>query len=151
MARIVQKFGGTSVADTDRIKAVAVKVKREVDAGHEVAVLLSAMSGVTNQLVGFVDEVSTLYDAREYDTVVSTGEQVTVGLLALVLQGMGIQSRSWLGWQVPIHTDNIHGKARIERIETDELDRRMKLGEVPVIAGFQGLAPEGRITTLGRG
>ena len=151
MARIVQKFGGTSVADTDRIKAVAVKVKREVDAGHEVAVLLSAMSGVTNQLVGFVDEVSTLYDAREYDTVVSTGEQVTVGLLALMLQGMGIQSRSWLGWQVPIHTDNIHGKARIERIETDELDRRMKLGEVPVIAGFQGLAPEGRITTLGRG
>jgi len=151
MARIVQKFGGTSVADTDRIKAVAEKVKREVDAGHEVAVLLSAMAGVTNELVGFVDEVSTLYDAREYDTVVSTGEQVTVGLLALALQGMGIQARSWLGWQIPIHTDNVHGKARIERIETAELDRRMKQGEVPVVAGFQGLSPDNRVTTLGRG
>ncbi|MDD9878532.1 MAG: aspartate kinase [Magnetovibrio sp.] len=151
MARIVQKFGGTSVADTDRIKSVAEKVRREVEAGHEVAVLLSAMAGVTNQLVAYVDEVSTLYDAREYDTVVSTGEQVTVGLLALVLQGMGIQSRSWLGWQVPIRTDNVHGKARIEAIETEELRRRMATGEVPVIAGFQGLAPDNRITTLGRG
>jgi len=151
MARIVQKFGGTSVANTDRIKAVAEKVKREVDAGNEVAVLLSAMSGVTNQMVAYVEEVSTLYDAREYDTVVATGEQVTVGLLALALQSLGISARSWLGWQIPIHTDNVHGKARIERIETAELDRRMKAGEVPVVAGFQGLAPDNRITTLGRG
>ena len=151
MARIVQKFGGTSVADTDRIRAVAEKVKREIDVGNEVAVLLSAMSGVTNQLVAYVDDVSTLYDAREYDTVVSTGEQVTVGLLALVLQGMGIPARSWLGWQVPIRTDNVHSKARIKDIESAELDKRMKAGEVPVVAGFQGLSAENRVTTLGRG
>ncbi len=151
MARIVQKFGGTSVADTDRIHAVAEKVYREINAGNEVAVLLSAMAGVTNQLVAYVDEVSTLYDAREYDTVVSTGEQVTVGLLALVLQGMGIPARSWLGWQVPIRTDNVYGKARIEDIEAAELDKRMKAGEVPVVAGFQGLSAENRVTTLGRG
>ncbi|MEK9722807.1 MAG: aspartate kinase [Rhodospirillaceae bacterium] len=151
MARIVLKFGGTSVADTDRIRNVARKVQREVDAGHEVAVLVSAMAGVTNQLVAYVDDVSPLYDAREYDTVVSTGEQVTVGLLALVLQGMGVPARSWLGWQVPIRTDNVHGKARIESIETTELERRMKTGEVPVVAGFQGLAADNRITTLGRG
>ena len=151
MARIVQKFGGTSVADTDRIRAVAEKVKREINAGNEVAVLLSAMAGVTNQLVAYVDDVSTLYDAREYDTVVSTGEQVTVGLLALVLQGMGIPARSWLGWQLPIRTDNVHSKARIEDIESAELDKRMKAGEVPVVAGFQGLSAENRVTTLGRG
>jgi len=151
MARIVQKFGGTSVADTDRIRAVAEKVKREINAGNEVAVLLSAMAGVTNQLVAYVDDVSTLYDAQEYDTVVSTGEQVTVGLLALVLQGMGIPARSWLGWQVPIRTDNVHSKARIEDIESAELDKRMKAGEVPVVAGFQGLSAENRVTTLGRG
>ena len=151
MARIVQKFGGTSVADTDRIRAVAEKVKREINAGNEVAVLLSAMAGVTNQLVAYVDDVSTLYDAREYDTVVATGEQVTVGLLALVLQGMGIPARSWLGWQVPIRTDNVHSKARIKDIESAELDKRMKAGEVPVVAGFQGLSAENRVTTLGRG
>ena len=151
MARIVQKFGGTSVADTDRIRAVAEKVKREINAGNEVAVLLSAMAGVTNQLVAYVDDVSTLYDAREYDTVVSTGEQVTVGLLALVLQGMGIPARSWLGWQVPIRTDNVHSKARIKDIESAELDKQMKAGEVPVVAGFQGLSAENRVTTLGRG
>ena len=151
MARIVQKFGGTSVADMDRIRAVAKKVKREVDAGNEVTVLLSAMAGVTNQLVAYVDEVSTLYDAREYDTVVSTGEQVTVGLMALLLQGMGIPARSWLGWQVPIRTDSVHGKARIEAIEVAELDKRMRAGEVPVVAGFQGVSAENRVTTLGRG
>jgi len=151
MARIVQKFGGTSVADTDRIRAVAEKVKREINAGNEVAVLLSAMAGVTNQLVAYVDDVSTLYDAREYDTVVSTGEQVTVGLLALVLKGMGIPARSWLGWQVPIRTDNVHSKARIKDIESAELDKQMKAGEVPVVAGFQGLSAENRVTTLGRG
>ena len=151
MARMVQKFGGTSVANTDRIRAVAEKVQREVNAGNEVAVLLSAMAGVTNQLVDYVDDVSTLYDAREYDTVVSTGEQVTVGLMALVLQGMGIPARSWLGWQLPIRTDSVHGKARIEDIEVAELDKRMKAGEVPVVAGFQGLSAENRVTTLGRG
>ncbi len=151
MARIVQKFGGTSVADVDRIKAVAGTVKRELDRGNEVAVVLSAMAGVTNQLVDFVDEISALYDAREYDTVVTTGEQVTAGLLALALQDMGLQARSWLGWQVPIRTDGVHGRARIEVVECDELDRRMKLGEVPVVAGFQGLGPDNRVTTLGRG
>ena len=151
MPRIVQKFGGTSVGDIDRIRVVAQKVKREVDAGHEVAVLLSAMAGVTNQLVAYVDDVSRLYDAQEYDTVVSTGEQVTVGLLALALQDLGITARSWLGWQIPIRTNSVHGKARIEDIEVSELDSRMEHGEVPVIAGFQGLSPENRITTLGRG
>ena len=151
MARIVQKFGGTSVADPERIKAVALRVKREVDAGNEVAVVLSAMSGVTNQLVSYVEETASLHDAREYDVIVATGEQVTVGLLSIALQDLGIAARSWLGWQIPIHTDGVHGKARIERIETDELDRRMKSGEVPVVAGFQGVGPDNRITTLGRG
>ena len=151
MLRIVQKFGGTSVANTDRIRVVAEKVKREVEAGNQVAVLLSAMAGVTNQLVAYVDNISKQYDAREYDTVVSTGEQVTVGLLALALQDIGVSARSWLGWQIPIRTDSIHGKARIEHIDVIELDRCMKLGEVPIIAGFQGLSAENRVTTLGRG
>ena len=151
MARIVQKFGGTSVADVDRIKAVARRVKAEVDAGNQVAVVVSAMSGVTNQLVAHVDGVSSLYDAREYDVVVSSGEQVTSGLLALALQALGVSARSWLGWQIPVHTDGVHGKARIEGIDTDELSRRMDGGEVVVMAGFQGLGPDNRITTLGRG
>jgi aspartate kinase len=151
MARIVQKFGGTSVADPERIKAVAERVKREVDAGNEVAVVLSAMSGVTNQLDAFVREISPVYDAQEYDVIVATGEQVTVGLLAMALQGLGVSARSWLGWQIPIYTDGIHGKARIQRIGTDELGRRMSSGEVPVVAGFQGIGPDSRITTLGRG
>ena len=151
MARIVQKFGGTSVADIERIKAAATRVKTEVDAGQEVAVTVSAMAGVTDELVGYVDNVSSLYDAREYDVVVSAGEQVTSGLLALVLQQMGIDARSWLGWQVPIYTDSAHGKARIARIEATLLDERMKKGQVPVVAGFQGLGPDNRVTTLGRG
>jgi len=151
MARIVQKFGGTSVGDPDRIRVVAEKVKGEVDRGNEVAVVVSAMAGETNRLVGLVDEMSGLYDAREYDAVVATGEQVTIGLLSLALQKLGVPARSWLGWQIPIHTDDVHGKARIERIDTDELDRRMNSGEVPVVAGFQGIGPGGRITTLGRG
>ena len=151
MTCIVQKFGGTSVADIDRIKAVAEKVKHELDAGNEVAVVPSAMAGTTNQLVDYVDQVSPLYDAREYDAVVSTGEQITAGLLALALQNLGVQARSWSGWQVPVITDGAHGGARIERIETEELDRRMKMGEVPVVTGFQGLGPENRVTTLGRG
>ncbi|MDA0997072.1 MAG: aspartate kinase [Proteobacteria bacterium] len=151
MARIVQKFGGTSVADTDRIKAVAQRVKAEVDAGHQVAVVLSAMSGVTNQLVDYVTKMSPLYDAREYDTVVASGEQITVGLLAIGLQDIGIQARSWLGWQVPIRTDGMHGKARIKAVETEEMERRLAASEVLVVAGFQGLGPRNRITTLGRG
>ena len=151
MARIVQKFGGTSVADIERIKAVAERVKAEVDAGNEVAVTVSAMANVTNQLVGYVDEVSSLYDAREYDVVVSTGEQVTSGLLALVLQQMGIDARSWMGWQVAIHTDSAHGKARIMGIEAGQLNEHMKKGQVPIVAGFQGIGPDNRVTTLGRG
>jgi len=151
MARIVQKFGGTSVGDIERIKNVARKVKQEVDRGNEVAVVVSAMSGETNKLVDYVSRMGVLYDAREYDAVVATGEQVTSGLLALALQELGVSARSWQGWQIPIHTDGVHGKARIERIETDEIDRRMKTGEVSVVAGFQGLSPDNRITTLGRG
>jgi len=151
MARIVQKFGGTSVADIDRIKIVAGMVKRELDAGNEVAVVPSAMAGVTNQLVDYVERAGDKFDASEYDAVVSTGEQVTAGLLALALQDLGITARSWFGWQVPIATNDVHGSARIESIETEELDRCMKAGEVPVVAGFQGLGSNGRVTTLGRG
>jgi aspartate kinase len=151
MARIVQKFGGTSVADVERIKNAARCVKREVDAGNELAVVVSAMAGVTNQLVDFARRTSLLHDAREYDVVVSSGEQVTAGLLALALQDLGIDARSWLGWQVPIRTDGVHGKARIEKIEVAELQRRLAAGQVAVVAGFQGLGPRGRVTTLGRG
>jgi aspartate kinase len=151
MARIVQKFGGTSVADIERIRNVALRVKREVDAGHEIAVVVSAMAGATNQLVKWVNETSPLHDAREYDTVVASGEQVTCGLLALALQELGVSARSWAGWQIPIRTDGVHGKARIETIETAELERRFEQGQVAVIAGFQGLGPDNRITTLGRG
>ena len=151
MARIVQKFGGTSVADMDRIKNVALRVKREVDAGNEVAVVVSAMSGVTNQLVAWVNEAHKLHDTREYDVVVASGEQVTCGLMALALQNLGVNARSWLGWQIPIHTDGVHGKARIQDIETDDMIRRMKEGQVAVVAGFQGVGPDNRISTLGRG
>lgn len=151
MARLVMKFGGTSVADVERIRNVAQHVKREVDAGHEVAVVVSAMSGTTNQLVAWAREQAPLHDAREYDTIVATGEQVTVGLLAIELQRIGIPARSWLGWQIPIRTDNAHGAARIQEIDGSELIRRFGEGQVAVIAGFQGLAPDNRITTLGRG
>jgi len=151
MARIVMKFGGTSVANMERIRNVAGRVKHAVDAGHEVAVVLSAMSGETDRLVGFCREASALHDAREYDAVVATGEQVTVGLLAIVLQSMGVPARSWLGWQIPIRTSNAHGSARIETIETTEILSRMATGQVAVVAGFQGLSAENRITTLGRG
>jgi aspartate kinase len=151
MARIVQKFGGTSVADIERIKAVAQRVKREVDAGNEVAVVVSAMSGVTNQLVAWTNAVGALPDAKEYDVVVASGEQVTAGLTALALQELGLKARSFLGWQVPIKTDAAHGKARIEAIPTDALLDGMKKGFVAVIAGFQGVGPESRVTTLGRG
>ena len=151
MSRIVMKFGGTSVADLDRIRAVAARVKRERDAGHEVAVVVSAMSGTTNQLVAWCQALSPLHDAREYDTVVATGEQVTTGLLAIALQEIGVEARSWQGWQIPIRTDNAHGKARIAAIEGAELIRRMQAGQVAVVSGFQGISPTGRITTLGRG
>lgn len=151
MARIVVKFGGTSVANVERIRQAARHVKREVDAGNEVAVVVSAMSGKTNELVGWVNEASPLHDAREYDAVVASGEQVTAGLMAIVLEQMGIESRSFAGWQVPIKTDDAHGAARITDIDPTELDKRMKAGWVPVITGFQGIAPNGRITTLGRG
>jgi aspartate kinase len=151
MARIVLKFGGTSVGDTDRIKNVARKVKREVDAGHEVAVVVSAMSGVTNLLVEHVGKIAPLYDAREYDVVVSTGEQVTTGLLALALQQLDVRARSFQSWQLPIRTDEAYGKARIESIGTEAIVAAMKAGEVCVVAGFQGISAENRTTTLGRG
>jgi len=145
------KFGGTSVADLDRIRNVAQRVKNEVDAGNEVAVVVSAMSQVTNQLVGYCEDASPMYDAREYDVVVSSGEQVTSGLLAIVLQSMGVPARSWQGWQIPIRTDSVHAKARIEHIGTEEIDKRMKSGEVVVVPGFQGVGDDNRVTTLGRG
>ena len=152
MARIVMKFGGTSVADLDRIRNVAARVKREVEAGHQVAVVVSAMAGATNQLVKWCQELSPLHDAREYDTVVATGEQVTIGLTAIALQAVGVEARSWQGWQVPIRTDDAHGKARVESIEGAELIARMEQGQVPVVAGFQGIEPvRNRVTTLGRG
>jgi len=151
MALLVMKFGGTSVADLDCIRNVARHVKRETEAGNQCAVVLSAMAGFTNQLVEWTREASPLHDAREYDTVVSAGEQITAGLLAIVLQSMGIQARSWLGWQIPIHTDNAHGSARISDIEAGELKLRLGRGEVAVMAGFQGVGPDNRITTLGRG
>ena len=151
MARIVQKFGGTSVADIERIKAVAQRVKAEWEQGHELAVVVSAMSGVTNQLVEYTRQASPLHDAREYDVVVSAGEQITSGLLAIALQEIGVPARSWLGWQLPVHPDDRHGKARIKAIDTDEVIRRFADRQVAVVPGFQGLAGDGRITTLGRG
>jgi len=151
MARIVQKFGGTSVADVTRIRAAAAIVKREVDAGNQVCVVLSAMAGVTDQLAGYAAEAGGAHYSPEYDTVLATGEQVTAGLLALALEEMGLPARSWLGWQIPIRTDGVHGRARIEKIETEALVRCLDDGVVPVIPGFQGLGPDNRITTLGRG
>jgi aspartate kinase len=147
------KFGGTSVADIDRIRNVAHHVKREVDAGHEVAVVVSAMSGKTNELVAWCRTASPLHDAREYDAVVASGEQVTSGLLAITLEGIGVNARSWQGWQIPILTDNVHGSARIADIDGGELIKRFKeRKEVAVVSGFQGVHKEtGRITTLGRG
>ncbi len=151
MARLVLKFGGTSVGDVDRIKNVARRVKAVVEQGNEVAVVVSAMSGATNQLVKWTTEVARLHDTREYDTVVATGEQVTIGLLAIALQEIGVPARSWMGWQVPIRTDGAHGSARIESVDTSEIEKGMKQGQVAVVAGFQGIGPDGRVTTLGRG
>ncbi len=151
MARLVQKYGGTSVGDIERIRAVAARVKSAVDAGDQVAVVVSAMAGATNQLVDYAAAISPLYDAREYDVVVASGEQVTSGLLAMALQDLGVAARSWLGWQIPIMTDGVHGRARIDAIESAELERRLAGGEVAVVAGFQGIGPDNRVTTLGRG
>ncbi|ABS13755.1 MULTISPECIES: aspartate kinase [Brucella/Ochrobactrum group] len=158
MARIVMKFGGTSVADLERIYNVARHVKREVEAGNQVAVVVSAMSGKTNELVGWVQNMpkvcgasSPFYDAREYDTIVASGEQVTSGLLAIALQSIGVDARSWQGWQIPIKTDNAHGAARIQDIDGSEIIRRMEMGQVAVVAGFQGIGPDNRVATLGRG
>src|SRR5579872_5438097 len=145
MSRIVMKFGGTSVADLDRIRNVATRVKREVEAGNEVAVVVSAMSGVTNQLVAWCQGLSPLHDAREYDTVVATGEQVTSGLTAIALQEIGVEARSWQGWQIPIHTDNGQGKAPNACIEGTGLVRRIGMGQVAVVSGFQGIGTDNRI------
>jgi len=149
--RLVQKFGGTSVADIDRIRAAAERVATAVEAGNEVAVVVSAMAGTTDRLVEWTREIAPFHDAREYDVVVSSGEQATVGLMALALQAAGVDARSWLGWQVPILTDDVHGRARIADIDPGELLNRMAQGQVPVVAGFQGLSSLKRITTLGRG
>jgi aspartate kinase len=151
MGRLVMKFGGTSVADIERIRNVARHVEREVKAGHHVAVVVSAMSGTTNQLVEWCKQAAPVHDAREYDAVVATGEQITAGLLAIVLQEIGIPARSWAGWQIPIETDGVHGSARMTAINGAEIIKRMEQGQVAVITGFQGLGPNNRVTTLGRG
>ena len=151
MARIVMKFGGTSMAGTERIRRVANIVRAQAARGDEVAVVVSAMAGETDRLVNFCREANPLYDPAEYDVVVASGEQVTSGLLALTLQAMGCKARSWLGWQVPIRSDNAHAKARIEEIDAPALIASMQGGEIAVIPGFQGISPEGRVTTLGRG
>ncbi|RBI83358.1 aspartate kinase [Rhodosalinus halophilus] len=152
MSVLVMKFGGTSVATLDRIRRAAKRVGREVANGHDVIVIVSAMAGRTNELVGWVNETSPFYDAREYDAVVSSGENVTAGLMALTLQEMDIPARSWQGWQVPVRTTSAHGAARIEEIPPDNIRRKFGEGmKVAVVAGFQGVSPEGRITTLGRG
>ena len=152
MPTLVMKFGGTSVANLDRIARAAKRVAFEVAKGYDVIVIVSAMSGKTNEMVGWVNETSPLYDAREYDAVVSSGENVTAGLMALRLQQMDIPARSWQGWQVPVKTTSAHSSARIEEIPTDNINAKFVEGmRVAVVAGFQGVSPEGRITTLGRG
>ena len=152
MPVLVMKFGGTSVATPDRIRRAAKRVGVEVAKGYDVIVIVSAMSGETNKLVGYVSETSPLYDAREYDAIVSSGENVTAGLMALTLQEMDVPARSWQGWQVPVKTTSTHSAARIEEIPTDNINAKFGEGmQVAVVAGFQGISPEGRITTLGRG
>ncbi|MGB0905765.1 MAG: aspartate kinase, partial [Mangrovicoccus sp.] len=152
MPILVMKFGGTSVADLDRIRNAAQKVQAEVERGYNVIVIVSAMSGKTNELVGWVNQTSPLFDAREYDAVVSSGENVTAGLMALTLQEMDVPARSWQGWQVPVHTTSAHSAARINDIGRENIDHKFAEGmKVAVVAGFQGISEEGRITTLGRG
>ncbi|MCW1404041.1 aspartate kinase [Novosphingobium sp. MW5] len=145
------KFGGTSMAGTERIRRVARIVQRQQAAGHEVAVVVSAMAGETNRLVQFADEAQAIHDPAEYDVVVASGEQVTAGLLAMHLQSIGSKARSWLGWQLPVRTDDAHAKARIEGIDSDAVLASMAAGEIAVIPGFRGVSPQGRVTTLGRG
>ena len=151
MARIVMKFGGTSMAGMERIRNVAARVKHVVEQGHEVAVVVSAMAGETDRLVGFCKEASALYDPAEYDVVVAAGEQITSGLLAMTLKAMDVDARSWLGWQLPIKTIEAHAKARVSSIDTDALLAAMGAGQVAVIPGFQGMMADGRVSTLGRG
>ncbi|HEX4080628.1 MAG TPA: aspartate kinase [Rhizomicrobium sp.] len=151
MARIVMKFGGTSVADLDRIRHVASLVKRRIDSGDQVAVVVSAMAGETDKLVQWARDLSPLHDAREYDVVVAAGEQITAGLVAIALTSIGVNARSWLGWQIPLRTSDMHGAARIVDIEAGALDEKLREGQAAVIAGFQGVAPDDRISTLGRG
>ena len=151
MGRLVMKFGGTSVADLSCVRTVALHVEREVKAGHQVAVVVSAMAGTTDRLIDWCRNAAPVHDAREYDAVVASGEQVTAGLVAIALQERGIPARSWQGWQVPIKTDGVHGAARISEIEAGEIRKRMDQGQVAVVAGFQGIGPDRRITTLGRG
>jgi aspartate kinase len=151
VGRLVMKFGGTSVANIERIRNVARHVEREVKAGNHVAVVVSAMSGTTNQLAEWCKQAAPMHDAREYDAVLATGEQITAGLLAIVLQEIGIPARSWAGWQIPIETDGVHGSARMTNINGSEIVKRMEQGQVAVITGFQGLGPDKRVTTLGRG
>ncbi len=151
MSRIVMKFGGTSMAGSERIRGVAARVRSEVAAGHEVAVVVSAMAGETDRLVGFCREASPLADPHEYDVVVASGEQVTAGLLAIALQAIGVPARSWLGWQLPVRTTAAHSSARIQDIDTTAVRAAMAAGSVAVMPGFQGISPDGRVTTLGRG
>ena len=151
MSIIVQKFGGTSVADVARITEVARHVEKEVKIGNQVVVVVSAMAGTTNQLVDWVSEVNTCHDFEEYDVILSTGEQVTSGLLALSLQNIGIKARSWMSWQIPLETDSTHGKARIVDIDTEVIKKSLQSGSVAVIPGFQGISSKNKISTLGRG
>jgi aspartate kinase len=151
LALIVQKYGGTSVADTERIKAIARRVKREVEAGNRLLVVVSAMAGITDRLIGYADEICRRQNAREYDVVASAGEQITSGLLAMALEDSGVAASSWQGWRIPIRTDDVHGKARIVSIDTEEISQHLEEGEVVVVPGFQGISPGDRITTLGRG
>ena len=151
MSKVVMKFGGTSVANIDRIRHVATLVKREVDRGNQVAVTVSAMAGETNKLVAWTRELSPMHDAREYDVVVASGEQVSAGLMAIALQAIGVTARSWMGWQIPVRTSAVHSAARIEGIDAAEINKRLAGGETAVVAGFQGIASDNRITTIGRG
>jgi aspartate kinase len=151
MSKVVMKFGGTSVANIDRIRHVATLVKREVDRGNQVAVTVSAMAGETNKLVAWTRELSPMHDAREYDVVVASGEQVSAGLMAIALQAIGVSARSWMGWQIPVRTSSVHASARIEGIDPTEINKRLASGETAVVAGFQGIASDNRITTIGRG
>ncbi len=151
MGRLVMKFGGTSVAGVDQIRTAAQHVGREVAAGHQVAVVVSAMAGQTDMLAGLAREAAPMHDAREYDAILASGEQVTAGLMAIVLQEQGIPARSWTGWQVPVHTDGVHAAARITSIDAEQMRKRLEQGQVAVVTGFQGLGPDQRVTTLGRG